>query len=131
MKGRIILNLDSNSKKLANITYLLSRSRINIEDINYVDTGERVIVDLCVDNPKKTIDILKKNNYEPQSPDKSLLISLKDEPGALFKISKLLDNEGVKLLKIKVITKGPKIAVLGIFVDKKRKAEKVLKSYLL
>ena len=131
MKGRLILNLDNKTQKFADITYLLSRSRINIEDINYVDTGERVIVDLCVDDPKKTIELLKMNSYEPIMPDKSLLVALKDEPGVLFKISKLLDDSGVKLLKVNVVTRGSKMAVLSIYVDKKRKAEKLLKSYII
>lgn len=131
MKGRMILTLESKPRVLANITYLLSKSKINIEDINYVDTGEKIIVDLCVDNFKDAMEILKRNGYEPSVPGKYLLIALKDQPGALFKISKMLDENGIKLSRIEVVSKGPEMAVVSLLVDKKRKAEKLLKPYLI
>ncbi|MCC7570354.1 hypothetical protein KO465_03345 [Candidatus Micrarchaeota archaeon] len=131
MKGKVILNLESKPRILANVTYLLSKSRINIEDINYVDTGDRIIVDLSVDNPKKTMLLLKQNGFDPKLPGKNILIALKDHPGTLFKISKMLDSEGVKLIRVTYLNKGPNIAVLSVEVDKKRKAEKVLRQYLI
>ncbi|MCD6227626.1 hypothetical protein J7J90_03980 [Candidatus Micrarchaeota archaeon] len=131
MKGRIILNLESKPRVLAHITYLLSKSKVNIEDINYVDTGDRVIVDLTVDDPKKAVGVLQQNKYEPTMLGKFMLVALKDQPGELFKISKMLDDNGVRLLRVDIVSKGSKMAVVSLLVDKKRKAEKLLKPYLI
>ena len=62
---------------------------------------------------------------------KFMLVALKDQPGELFKISKMLDDNGVRLLRVDIVSKGSKMAVVSLLVDKKRKAEKLLKPYLI
>jgi len=131
MKGRIILSVKSEPRILSTITYILSKSSINIDDINYVDTGERIIIDISVDNPKKTIDILQHNGYNPQIPGKSIIIALKNQPGMLFRIIKKMDEQNIKPIRVDIISQGHKMSVISIVVDKKRKAEKILRPYII
>ncbi|MCD6549108.1 ACT domain-containing protein [Candidatus Micrarchaeota archaeon] len=130
MKKRLIVTARDRMGLIADLSYILGSAKINIEDINVVKVGQKVIIDMLVSNEAKARKLLEANGYNFIRSE-CLLIKLKDEPGALAEIAKLLADNKVKIARINVIEKGEGEAVLSLEVDKMKKARKLLKEWVV
>ena len=132
MKSRLLIKTKTRVGLLADISYLLSKARINIEDINFNSVGTTTVIDLSLGgNEKKAIKVLEINGYKPISAKKNIFIALKDEPGALFAISKKLEDNSIKIKRIDVLAKGSDRVVISLCVDKEKKATKLLNDIIV
>ncbi len=126
---QINLVVDDKPGILADISYILGKAHINIESIYSGSVGDKAVINMTVKDDKRAIELLKANGYLPLEFD-VLLLKLKDEPGELSKVSKLLAANSVNIEAIHVLCKGDGFVIDALKVDKIAKAEKLLKPYL-
>lgn len=126
---QINLVVDNKPGVLSDLSFILGTAKINIDSIYSGVIGGNAIINLTVKDDKKTIELLKANGYAPLEFD-VLMIKIKDEPGELSKISKLMADNGINIEAIHVLCKGDGFVVDALKVDKIAKAEKLLAPYL-
>ncbi|MBM3229510.1 ACT domain-containing protein [Candidatus Parvarchaeota archaeon] len=115
---------------LADISYLLGKAKINIEIINVGIVGTKAVVQLFVTDDKKAREVLAANNYEILTAD-VLLVKIPDTPGELSKLAKILADNGINIEIVNTITRSKTHALYSLKVDKPKKAEKLLKGYIV
>lgn len=115
---------------LADISYILGKAKINIESINVEVVGGKAVISLVLSDRERGKSVLEAANYKVNELD-SLVIKLADRPGELSKVTNLLAKEGVNITNVHMITKDGKHTLLALIVDKPRKAETILKEYLI
>ncbi len=126
---QLVIIADDKVGLLADISFLLSKSKMNIDAISAELVGNKAVIHLTVKDEKKAKETLEANDYKVVTSD-VLVIKLKDEPGELSKISKKLAEGGVNIAHVHLLTKGKEGALFSIKVDKNKKAQKILEPYL-
>lgn len=130
MKKRLVLTVPNRMGIIADLSFILGSAHINIEDINVITAGDMTVVDLQVSNEKKALELLKTNGYSPVKFE-GLIIALPNVPGELAKVSKMLAENKIRIIRIDIIKQTKNKSILSIELDKKKKAEKILKEYLI
>lgn len=115
---------------LADISYILGKNRINIDAINAEVYGGQAIINLTVKDEKKAGRLLSANGYKVLESE-ILVVKVKDEPGALSEVSKLLKEAGVNIENLYLLARGSGFSLDAIKVDKPKKARKLLEKFLV
>lgn len=115
---------------LADISYVLGKSKINIEGVSVNVIGGKAVVGVVVKDDIKAKDVLTRSGYTVMETG-VIVIKLEDKPGSLSEITKKLAEEGVAIQNVHIISKNGKYAVLALIVDKEKKARVLLKDYLV
>lgn len=114
---------------LADISYILGKSKINIDALTAGVIGNNAVIHIVVKDDKRTKDILEKNGYKV-APSNAIVVEIMDEPGELAKLTQKLVDAKVNMEKMHFLAKGKKTALYAINVDNRKKALKVLAEYL-
>ncbi|MCC7552627.1 ACT domain-containing protein [Candidatus Micrarchaeota archaeon] len=130
MKKGLLLTVKSRVGLIADLSFILGAAHVNIEDINVTTVGDNTIVNLQVSNDEKALEILKTNGYSPITYE-GLILTLNNEPGELAKVSKILADNRILIIRMDVIEKTESKAIVSFEVDKMKKAREVLKDYLI
>ncbi|MEM3422353.1 MAG: ACT domain-containing protein [Candidatus Bilamarchaeaceae archaeon] len=115
---------------LADISYILGKAKINIESINVEVVGGKAVISLTLSDRERGKSVLEAANYKVNELD-SIILKLADRPGELSKVTNLLAKEGVNITNVHMITKDGKNTLIALMVDKPRKAETLLKEYVV
>ena len=115
--------------KLADVSFILGKSKINIDSISMGKVGTKSIIHLTVKNEEKAISLLQANGYECFASD-VLIVKLLNAPGELAKMTKRLSDAKINTENVTVVTQGPHHSIYSLKVDRMAKAEKVLEEYL-
>ena len=115
---------------LADISYILGTTHINIETISISAIGGKAVITLLVKNPEKAEAVLKNNGFAV-SPADVLFVRVEDRPGALAEIAKRLADNKINGENLTLVTKDGKMGIMSIAVDRPRKAKDVLKDCLI
>lgn len=115
--------------QLANISFILGKSKINIDSISVANIGGKGIVNLTVKNEDKAISLLSANGFKCLKSD-ILVVKLPNSPGELAKMTKLLSDNKIGIDAVSVITQDEHQSIYSLKVDKFAKAEKLLGAYL-
>ncbi len=111
---------------LADISYILGKARINIESISVQTHGGKGVINLTVKDDQKAIKMLSSNGFEVLSSE-IMLIRLKDEPGEMSKMTKMLKDNHVNIESLYIVARGEDgFAIHALKVDKPKKAKKLL-----
>ena len=86
--------LENKSGRLNEVINILGNAEINISAFTIADTSDFGILRLIVSDPKKTIEILKQNQFSAQTTD-VVLVKTTNKPGALVKLLGLLNSESI------------------------------------
>ena len=124
---QITLVVDDKVGLLADISYLLGRSRINIEAISAATVGGKSIVTLTVKDSHRAIEVLAANGYHCLEAD-SLVAKLDNKPGELAKMSRLLADNKVNIENVTMLSQDERCSVYSLRVDKPSRAEKILRN---
>jgi len=109
---------------LAKFTALLGNNEINIRALTVADTADYGVLRLIVNDPEKCMALLKEENYLV-SETEILALQIEDEPGALYKIAKLMGDNGINIEYIySTLITGA--AIILIRVNDLEKAIKIL-----
>jgi len=128
MKQLTVL-VDDKVGLLANISYLLGRSRINIDSISMASIGGKAVVNLGVRDIKRAKDILETNGYRCLEAD-TLVIRLENKPGEMARMTRILADNKINMEHLAVISQDETVSIHSLKVDKQAKAEKCLSAYL-
>lgn len=114
---------------LSDISYILGKNRVNIEDLDVDVIGEKAIVDLTVRNTEKAVKILEKNGFE-MVVKKGVLVTIENNKG-LGHIENTLREKGIKLENAEMICGDEEKALFSINVNQPRKASRVISNISL
>lgn len=115
---------------LADISYILSKSKINIEAVSVDVLSGKAIVVLTLGNFDKAKTVLEASGYKVEEVN-TIMIKLPDQPGELNKVTQLLAKEGISINNLRMISKDGKQTVISLTVDKPKRASTLLKEHLL
>jgi hypothetical protein len=111
---------------LMDISYILGKERINIESISANAVGGKAIITLTVRDGNEAKKILIKNGFHIIEED-MLMVSLRDRPGELATLAKLMKDNGINLVNLYMVSKDAKNTIVAIKPDKPKKAKELLK----
>lgn len=115
---------------LADISYILAKSRINIETINVDVVGGKAIISLGLSDAVKGKQVVETAGYKCEDP-LAVVIKLPDKTGELNRITSLLSKEGVSIQNVHTLSKDGTHTVLALMVDKPKRAALVLQPHLI
>lgn len=113
---------------LADISYVLGKSSLNIDGLVVDVIGGKAVISLEVKDPKKAKDVLERNGFKTAKPD---AIVIKVENSSAGKITELLEGEKVHVSEMTTLSSDSKDTIYAVHVDKPRKATKMLAPFLL
>ena len=113
---------------VADISRLLAKSKINIEDISALGFGEKGLVVLLTSNQEKTVRVLQDAGYSVLA-DQGFVVKLDNRPGAFAKVADLLAKKGINIGSVSAIGKDKASVYIVLMTDQTDKAKKLLKPY--
>ena len=125
---QVTLVSDDRVGLLADISYILGKSSVNIEGLHVDVIGGRAVISMEVKDPKKATDILTRNNFRTTDPT---AIVIKVANNSMEKITEMLEVEKVSVKELNMLSKDANEGIFALNVDKPRKATKMLSPFLL
>ena len=93
---QISVFVENQPGRLADLTRLLEKNRIDLRALSIADTEDFGILRLIVDDTYKAVRVLKEANYVC-SVTPVLAVEIPDRPGSLVKVLDILGENGVNL----------------------------------
>ena len=115
---------------LADISYVLSKSRINIESVSVDVIAGKAIITLSLSDVDKGKVALEGSSYKVEEAS-SVVVKLSDQPGELSKITNMLSKEKINIQNAHILSKDGVSTILSLNVDKPKRAITILKEYLV
>jgi hypothetical protein len=113
--------------ELKKVTSLLASNNVQIRAMTVAETADYGIFRVIVDNPEKTYNIMKENNFLVGKTD-VLAIEMEDKPGGLHKIATILGDAGVNIEYFYAFAiKNKAVLVMQVTREHVEKAEAALK----
>lgn len=114
---------------LADISYILGKSGINIDGVNVDVCAGKAIVALALKNPDRAGEVLTSNGYTV-NPSEWLFIKRSSEPG-LDELKQMLLRHRIHVEKLNLVAQDIAHSIYAVSVDRPRKAVKVLREILI
>ncbi|NYZ60952.1 ACT domain-containing protein [Candidatus Micrarchaeota archaeon] len=115
---------------LADISYILGKSRVNIDSIAVSSVGGKAVFSIMVKDQEKARSVLEGNGFSVSSGN-VIFVKLEDQPGRLAEIAKLLSGNRISVENLHLISRDGKNSIVGITVSRPRKARKLLSGCLI
>ncbi len=115
---------------LADISYILGKSNINIDALSVDVVGKKAIIALTVRDPKHAGSVLEKNGFSTTELD-SIVIKLPNKPGEINRIADRLNEEKVSIENMHILSTDMNGGVFALNVDKPRKAVRLLNEFVI
>ncbi len=115
---------------LADISYILSKSRINIDSVNVDVVSGKAIITLSLSDVIKGKTVLEASGYSVEGGE-AVIVKMPDQPGELNRITAMLSKDGINIENVHTLSKDGKSTVLSIRTDKPKRAATILKNYLI
>lgn len=115
---------------LADVSYILSKSNVNINSLDVHVVGGKAIISMEVKDPKKAQTILEKNGFSTVSLD-AIVIKLSNKFRTIGEVKALLESKRVKTEDISEISSDVNDGVFAITVNKPRKASRLLEQFMV
>ncbi|MEM3564612.1 MAG: ACT domain-containing protein [Candidatus Jordarchaeaceae archaeon] len=96
MVKQISVFLQNRPGTLANLTKILLDKKINIRALTVADTSDYGIIRMIVDDPEKTLKVLKESEYLV-SETEVVAVEAQDKPGGLYEIASTLGEKNVNI----------------------------------
>ncbi len=126
---RIVIMVRDEVGVLSEITRVLANAEINVETINTQVNGEQGNIIISTDDTDRALFVLTDAGYTAVADD-SLLLRLKDEPGALARVSRQLSDAGINIQSLHILDRkdGFSTVALSIVQADRARAERMLGS---
>ena len=129
MKGLNIIQED-HPGLLAEVTTLLEREGIAVQDFAGLTVGDTAVISLTVEQYKDAFRLLSDAGYRVIASE-HLLVRLKKHPGALAELSRRLAEENVNVRGMHIVNKDDKAGIVALETVDYEKARAVLKDILV
>ena len=98
---------------IADMTTPLAQARVNILTLNTESTGETGIVIITTDDDDAALQALTAAGFRAIVDD-TLIIRLRDEPGALARVAQRFKNGGVNIQSLHIFDRHGGYAMVGV-----------------
>ncbi len=115
---------------LAEITTLLEREDIAVQDFTGTTIGDTAVLTLTVGPYRRAFNLLSKAGYKVVASE-HLLVRLERHPGALAELSRRLADANVDLRGMHIVTKDAEAGIVALETADHEKARKILKNMLV
>ncbi len=115
---------------VARISSVLAQAGINIESLDASDVKDTDIVILIVDKYNEALSALRDADL-PAITEDVFVVNIKDEPGALAKVTKRLFDGGIHLHSIRLLSRQFGLALVAVATDRNEEAMDLLKDVLV
>ncbi len=119
---RIIVVADNEVGIIADISRVLADSGINIETISAEALGDKGVITLTTEDYDGALQALTDADFKTVTDD-ALVLSLRDEPGALAKVAESLKRGGVNIQSLHILDRRGSLTTVAISTDNRAKAE--------
>ena len=120
--SRIIVMAKNEVGVIADISRALADEGINIETISAEALDEKGVITLTADAHDEAIRVLTQAGFKTVS-DESLVLRLRDEPGALAKVAEKFKDAGVNIQSLHILERRDGYSVVALSADDRAKAE--------
>lgn len=127
---QISIVVENRSGILAEVTNIMAENGINIENIEAETVGNSGIIIMTVDKYDLALKKLRDASFNAITED-SLLIRLKDEPGALAKIAKEFKDANINIRSFHIISRDGDNSIAAISTERTAKAVELVKDILV
>lgn len=115
--------------KLARVSGILTREKINIRAITISSFGERGFFNILVDDPKLAQKVLTREGLQADLRE-VIAVIIDDKPGGMDKLVQLLAAEGINIENAYgFVLESNKTAVFVVDVPDPESAQKILKAH--
>lgn len=129
MKGLTIVQED-HPGLLAEVTTLLERAGIAVQDFAGISLGDTAVISLTVDSPKEAFRMLTDAGYRVIASE-HLLVRIEKHPGALAELSRRLAEAGVDMRGMHIVNKDENYGIVALETLDFEKAREVLADILV
>ena len=121
--SRIIVTARNEVGVIADISAALAEAGINIETIDTEGgVGERGIVVLSTNDDDRALHVLKDAGFRSITDD-TLVLRLRDEPGALAKVAERFKQAGVNIHSLHILSRHDGYSMIALTADDRAQAE--------
>lgn len=126
---QLTVPVDNTPGKLAKVSSVLTREKINVRAITISSFGERGFFNILVDDPRLAQKALAKEGIEA-SLKEIIAVLIEDRPGGMDKLAQLLGAEGINIENAYgFVLESSKTAVFVVHVSELEKTQKILKEH--
>lgn len=122
---RIIVMAKNEVGVIADISRVLADKDINIETISTEALDDKGSISLTADDYDGALRALTDAGFKTVTDD-SLLVNLRDEPGALAKVAEKLKQGGVNIQSLQIVDRRYDYTTVAILTDDRAKTEGLL-----
>ncbi|MCX6770125.1 MAG: ACT domain-containing protein [Candidatus Micrarchaeota archaeon] len=115
---------------LADISYILGSSHINIESLSVIVQSTTSMVNITVKDEKRATDLLRKNGFKVLESE-MLLVKIKNEPTQMAAFTAKLSSNKISIVSMHPLAKQGGYDTFALKVDHIAKAKRVLSTYLV
>jgi hypothetical protein len=115
---------------LAEVTTLLERAGITVQDFSGQSLGKTAVISLTVSDYKAAFRLLSDAGYRVIASE-HLLVRLEKHPGALAELSRRLAEENVNVRGMHIVNKDENAGIVALETVDHEKAREVLKDILV
>lgn len=119
---RIVIMARNEVGVIADISRALADASINIETISAKALGEKGVITLTTDDDDASLRVLTDAGFKA-SADDSLMLSLRDEPGALAKVAERFKEAGINIQSLHILDRREGHTTIAVSTDDREKAE--------
>ncbi len=122
---RIVIMARNEVGVIADISRALADAAINIETISAKALGEKGVITLTTDDDDASLRVLTDAGFKA-SADDSLMLSLRDEPGALAKVAERFKEAGINIQSLHILDRREGHTTIAVSTDDRAKAESLV-----
>ncbi len=115
---------DNRNGVLADISYVLGKSGIDIDGLNVDIVGDKAIIAMGFKDAKRAGDVLEQNGFKTANAEAIIVRGTNNE--ALLEIARTLEQGKVKVRRLLTLCSDAGNYVFAINVDKPRRAVRLL-----
>jgi hypothetical protein len=115
---------------LSDISYILGKSGITIQNLNVDVVGTKALISLAVKDAQKAKTALEASGYSTAELN-ALLVKVSQKFGGISGITKRLSEAKININGFNELSSNEEMTVLSLHVDKPRKATKMLTDFSL
>ncbi|MCR4337216.1 MAG: ACT domain-containing protein [Candidatus Omnitrophica bacterium] len=115
---------------LADVTDLMAKNKINIDEIEAETIGNMGVIVMAVQQYDLALKVLRDAGFQAVTED-SLLIKLKDEPGALARIALRFKEANINIRGMHIVRRDSGYSIVAISAERSEEAKKLVKDVLV
>lgn len=124
---QISIFLENRKGRLADVTRIMTKSKINMRALSLADTADFGVLRIIVDDQERCLRVLRENDFIAQETD-VIAVEVPDEPGGLHGILSLFDQHDVNIEYMYAFVEKKMDRAAVIFkIDDHERANEVLK----